>query len=187
MGNYLSSSQTSPQLLGISFIENHKFYFSDNPDTSDVANVVKDAFIKQNLLGETMNLLDNAKDLNKSKLIKKLHNIIGKSSSNSNVSRLAYDLAAEKKNYDEFVKIIKELKHDKRQLELKLEEAENYLKEIRSTINFLYKENTNFKKDNILIKFSLEKLTSELANKDDEIKKYHDTFKDSSQDQKEMI
>lgn len=159
MGNL----QTSPQLLGISFIENYKFYFDeDSPNTLNVSNVVKDASQKQRILGEIINLVDNAEDLNKSELIKKLRNIIGKSSCDINISRLSYELASQKKNHDEFVKIIKGLKHEKRQIE-------NNSNDYKRIVGSLYRENAIMKKDNILFRLRVEELTSKLIEKESKI------------------
>lgn len=168
MGNYIHSSQKSPQLLGITFIENRKFYFQDKEhiNTTDVSDTVRDAFQKQKILGEISHLVSNSETMSKSEIVKKMRNIVAKSSVDVNISRIVYDLSQSKgehdklkekislldKDADEFIEIIKDLKHDRRQIKNKLEvtqkeyhNLDKYLKDIRSTITVLYKENTDLK------------------------------------------
>lgn len=146
MGSYISAPQISPQLLGISFLENHQFYFQDNKpvNTSDVSNTIRNAFRQQKISGEIMSLLHQAHKFSKEEILRKLDDLMEKYPGDLNVSRLAFDLAeskskllnaehqieelnkqiSEKLNsseYEEFVQKIKELKHHKRQLECRLE------------------------------------------------------------------
>jgi cell division protein ZapA len=188
MGNYIHSTQTSPQLLGITFIENHKFYFQDKEhiNTADVSDTVRDAFQKQKILGEINHLVTDSESMSKSEIVKKMRNIIVKSSIDANISRIVYDLSHIKeerdklktkassldKDADEFIQIIKDLKHERRQIKNKLEgmqkeynKLDKYLKDIRSTITVLYKENADLKKEDIHLK----ELLNQMENKDEEV------------------
>lgn len=237
MGSYVSTPQTSPQLLGISFIENYRFYFQDDKhlNTTDVSNTVKNAFRQQKVAGEVMSIIrdSGAADISKVDIIKKLHDILEKYPGDPNVSRLAYDLSQVKikllsaeqrtddlnrqileklngrnssnssfaaycdRDYQEFVQKIKELKHNKRELERQLESSRKQYDEIQVSIlaarrsiqllqeenkildgeiNVARIENIEFRKDISLVQIRLnhlllqiDALSSQLLEKNNEI------------------
>jgi chromosome segregation ATPase len=201
MGSYISTPQTSPQLLGISFIENYRFYFQDEKpiDTCNVSNIVKNAFRQQRVHGEIMSLIKQGHTFTAEQILRKLNDLMKIYPGDPNVSRLAFDLSEVKANltraeftindlnkqisdklhpseYENFVKKIKELRHDKRQLEFKLKDVMEEYDQLNSSINetednarilqkktdLLYKENQKLKHQNI-------NLYNELVAKNEEI------------------
>lgn len=180
MGNYISSPQVSPQLLGISFIENYRFYFQNDKhiNTSDVGRVFKSAFRQQKVSGEIMSLINNSDEFTKKELLEKLQSINEKYPGDPNVSRLSFDLVEVKNklisaeqqieglkeqvltrmsssDYDEFVEKIKRLKHDRRQLENRLdilkkekEELQISLYAARHTAEVLQEDNDTIQEEN---------------------------------------
>lgn len=148
MGSTLSTSETSPQFLGISFIQNYRFYFRGSKDvinTVDVAQTVKNAFSYHHIKSQISNLLKNADELNKKQILAELNTISKDCTEEPDISKLTSDLNRVKDqlsrldSHQECIAQIRQLKHDKQTLTKQLEEAREQMTHLRSTLRLTRK------------------------------------------------